>query len=97
MYSYNEQDSLQILEYEKKYKKIKDLYLTVADPPDLTLILEIRINGSMYSFKIENNTVRLRDVFKNKGKYNIHIASKLLNNKDEIVYSMISGTDIYIE
>ncbi|MFC5284092.1 toxin-antitoxin system YwqK family antitoxin [Pedobacter alpinus] len=86
-------DSTEILQYQNKYKNIKDLFITVATPPKASLKLNIQINNKeVRGFKIVNNTIRVPDAFLNEGKYHVNIVSKLFNKDNIAIDSLISGT-----
>lgn len=81
-------DSIVVLTNSHKFSLIKDLYITVAKPPDIHTEIRIVVNGKLLSdlIFVDNNTVKISNVFQNKGTYHISIdgvfvdKSNLVNN-----------------
>lgn len=94
IYSYDiVADSTVILQYKGRYQHIKDLFVTVATPPEATLKINIQINDKeIKGFKIVDNTIKIPNAFPNKGNYHVNIVSKLFNKDNVAVDSLISGT-----
>jgi len=68
-------DSIVVLETRHAYKSIRDLYITVANPPQSTTEVQVTVNGSVYKNLIfrDPNTVMLKDVFNHIGFYSITV------------------------
>lgn len=89
-------DSIAILKYNEHYENIKDLYITVATPPELKPKLVIKINNIVVEkFKIVENTIKIPNAFDKTGIYEVNIQSKFVNKDDIAVDSLISGMTFY--
>ena len=82
-------DSLVILNndtyHDNKYKNIKDLYITVVNPVNLKLLVNIKINNNYYSnVAIKDNTIKIPNVF-SKGTFNVFIETHLMDKLNKIV------------
>lgn len=59
---------------------ISDLYITIANPPQLTREVEIEVNKMKWSTKnLKSSTILLQKIFARKGKYDISINAKLID------------------
>jgi antitoxin component YwqK of YwqJK toxin-antitoxin module len=70
-----EEGSIQVLRNNDKYISIKDFYITVANPPQSTTEIQIKINKKLRQDLIfpDQNTVMIKNAFDHKGSYNIAI------------------------
>jgi antitoxin component YwqK of YwqJK toxin-antitoxin module len=68
-------DSVEVLRDRNAYKSIKDLYVTVANPPQNTSELKVIINNKLCQdlISLDQNTVLIKNAFNQKGLYNIAI------------------------
>ncbi|HEY2583946.1 MAG TPA: hypothetical protein VGI43_19210, partial [Mucilaginibacter sp.] len=68
-------DSTELLKTGKTYKSIKDLYVTVANPPQSTTEIQIMINNKLRQDLIfpDDNTIIIKNAFNSKGLYKISI------------------------
>ena len=72
-------DSIVALTDNIKYSGIKDLYINVATPPQLTNVIDVFINNvRVNKAAIKENLMLIPNVFNNAGTYNIVIYGKLL-------------------
>lgn len=100
IYSLNEKnDSTIVLENDyhrdNKYANIKDLYITVATPPALYMKVDVYINNIHYSdLLIQNNTIKIPNVFTDKGAYYIFIQAILTDNSGKKINGIKMKTKI---
>ena len=70
-------DSTEVLEDHHSYKNIKDLYVTVANPPQYKTELAVLVNNKLRQDLIfpdnENNTVIVKNAFGKNGTYYVAI------------------------
>jgi hypothetical protein len=68
-------DSVEVLKDSTVYKSIRDLYITVANPPQITPEIRVMINNKQCQDLIfpDRNTVMIRNAFSKKGLYTISI------------------------
>lgn len=80
-----DRDSSILLEDNKTYKNIRDLYITYANPPNRQTVIQISINGKIKSnlLFIDNNTAKIVAAFPQKGVYNIRISGGFIDNKND--------------
>jgi hypothetical protein len=105
IYSLDEKnDSTIVLEsyyshhYDNRYANIKDLYITVATPPALNMKVNININNIQYNnLLIQNNCIKVPNVFMNKGAYDIFIQGSLTDKFGKKINAMKMKTRIYKE
>lgn len=86
IFSVNTKDSsIVVLKDKKPCESINDLFITVSTPPHLTPQVRVDINNSHFEFlKIHDNTITVKDVFKNVGVFKINIHGYLLDDKRHI-------------
>jgi len=72
-------DSTVALMDNTNYNCIKDLYISIATPPQLTPWMEIFVNNIRFKVTIHHNTIVVPNVFKKSGSYQILIIGKLTN------------------
>ncbi|HZY35237.1 MAG TPA: hypothetical protein VFE53_01235 [Mucilaginibacter sp.] len=104
IYSLDEKnDSTIVLNYyayhhNNRFDGIRDLYITVATPPNLILKLQVDINHQIFkNLKVVNNTIRIPNAFSIKGTYHIFITSNLVDKSDNIVDGINNKTTIIKE
>jgi len=69
-----------------KSTDIKDLFITVANPQHTRLSVSVKINGTIHKFSdVKGNTIKIMNVFKESGKYNIFVESHLFNHENKII------------
>jgi len=75
-------DSTLVLENKGIYKSIKDLYVTIANPPQYTTEIKITINRKICRDLIfpDSNTVVVKNAFSNNGLYDIKINAVFMRN-----------------
>jgi hypothetical protein len=84
--------------HNNRYRNIKDLYITVAQPARLFQDLTITINNHVYrNHNLRYNTFKICNAFGDKGVYEITINSHLLDNKRNAVNGLIIKTLIVNE
>jgi len=87
-FSVDQQGNVVILKdtIQRKYSGIRDLYLTVAIPKYTKLYISVDINGTKYTVdKVINNTITIKNVFENKGVYEIFVETHLFDRKRTII------------
>lgn len=87
-YSFDANQSVVNLMERANYlnKGFKDLYITVVHIPNNKLIVSVNINGVNYSFNnINSSTIRIPNIFKYPGEYNITLKSNFFNRKGEAI------------
>jgi len=79
IYSYNKETGAEIiLKNKEKIRNISDLFITVARPPQLSLEINVSINGRKWSKnKFSSSTILLKNIFDKAGEYNISIDGEL--------------------
>jgi hypothetical protein len=87
IYSYGSSpDSALILVDKQQYRGISDLCVTVATPPKLRPNIQVNINNRLYSNRdIENNTVKIKEAFREAGVYNLKITGKFIDQGGKTV------------
>ncbi|HEY9002288.1 MAG TPA: hypothetical protein VIM89_13105 [Mucilaginibacter sp.] len=73
----------------KAYKSIKDLYITVANPPQITPEIKVMINNKLCQDLIfpDRNTVLIRNAFSEKGLYTISVEGVFAGKSDSADYT----------
>ena len=68
-------DSVEVLKGNSVYKSIKDLYITVANPPQITPEIKVTINNRLCQDIVfpDQNTILIKNAFNQKGLYTISI------------------------
>lgn len=84
-----DRDSIIILKDGNKYKSIGDLYVTVANPPNILTEIEIVINHKHFKKMdfIDYNTVKISNAFLNKGVYNVVVDGRFVDKSNMIIAS----------
>lgn len=80
-------DSVKVLEENHRYNSIRDLYVTVANPPDISTATKISINNKLRKDLVflDNNTIKVVNAFPNKGSYDIVLDGVFVNKSSMIV------------
>lgn len=74
-----------ILSDKAEVRNISDLYITVANPPQLSREVEVEINKKKWSMdNLKSSTILLQKVFDKEGEYNISIKAKLKDAKEAL-------------
>jgi hypothetical protein len=74
------------LNRKEGYHDIKDLYIVVAEPPDLHLHVKVKINEKYLSIPpIIDNYIRVPNLFNNPCIYKIYVESHLLNDSGKVI------------
>ncbi|MGN6398307.1 MAG: toxin-antitoxin system YwqK family antitoxin [Mucilaginibacter sp.] len=89
-------DSTVLLEDKGCYPYIKDLYIPISTPPNLTSEIEVNINKHQINpTRVIDNTIIVSNAFSNVGTFRIDITGKLIDSnnrpirKDSIGYTII--------
>jgi antitoxin component YwqK of YwqJK toxin-antitoxin module len=80
-------DSIKILRPGHQYQNIDDLYITVANPPNLKSTFNIYISGSK-PIKINGlhaTTIKVKQAFKKNGRYDICIYGELRDMENTMI------------
>jgi len=81
-------DSTILLKNNDTTHKLKDLYVTVATPPGLKPRFNIAVNGvAITNYKIDNNTIIIKNIFLSKGNWIITFDSEFLNEQKRLIRS----------
>ena len=81
-------DSSIVLENNKKYTGIQDLYVTLANPPHAyTPAIKVVINNKLFKniAFIGNNTAKIVNAFPKKGKYHIVLDGAFLDKSNMVI------------
>lgn len=82
-------DSVEVILNGKAYKSVKDLYITVANPPQITPEIKVMINNKLRQDLIfpDRNTVLIRNAFSEKGLYSISVEGVFAGKSDSADYT----------
>ena len=65
-----QKNGFEIIEQGNSYKKIEDVYITVANPPKLKSSFKIFVNDKEFDFfNVKTNTLKLTGALKKSGRY----------------------------
>jgi hypothetical protein len=68
------------LKNKQVYSDIKDLYITIAHPPNLNAAFDVVVNGKVLNgLQLDDNTLESENVFDKSGTYKIDIRAKLFS------------------
>lgn len=83
IYSYDLQAKETVILSDKaEFRNISDLYITFANPPQLSREVEIEINKGKWTLNnLKSSTVLIPKIFHTKGGYNISIKARLKDIK----------------
>ncbi len=88
-------DTVIMLHFEVQNKNIKDLYVTIATPPQAQLDIRISVNDTPYdNFKIVNNVIRIKNAFPNKGLNRIFMTFSMFYKNQKIIDSLNADLSI---
>ncbi|OIQ67617.1 MORN repeat variant [mine drainage metagenome] len=72
-----------------KYSNIKDLYITVATPPNVDVIVNADINNIHFkNLSIHDNSIKIPNVFMDKGPYKIFIDANMKDKSGKLIKGM---------
>lgn len=92
IYSLDEKsDTTLVLNYDayhhdNRFHNIKDLYLTVATPPNTKLQVNVDINNQSFKdLTIVDNTIRIPNAFPTIDTYHIFVTTHLFDKKNKVI------------
>jgi hypothetical protein len=95
---YNKHRKITIDDLYPRFNNIKDLYFTVATPPDLNVTVNVTINNMHYNnLLIQNNCVKIPNAFTQKGRFDIFIQARLKDKFNKNINGINTKLGVYKE